>query len=194
MSKFVSVIDFDCTLTERHTWQTYGAGYDVAVAPRSTQQAVETFGGRERLERVSAMLHHLRELGDILILTRSDEADVQLWFELARTAVPHFLEPTRIVGRTVLGTQAEAKARVVETLLGNGAAVGYVDDSPGEIDAVQRRLAQQRSNLRHWLRVYTSPSFAPVASGGTGGLTAEHMDEIVRIFAAHATLAARCGL
>lgn len=194
MSKFVSVVDFDGTLTARHTWHTYAPGYDVAIAPRSTQQAVDTFGGRDRLELVSAMLHGLRELGDIVVLTRSDEDDVRLWFELARTAVPHLLEPTRIVGRTLLGTEAEAKAKVVETLLQNGATVGYVDDSQGEIEAVERRLAQQHPSRRHRLRVYTSPSFAPVAPGGTGGLTPAHMDEVVRAFAAHATLAARCGL
>lgn len=193
MSKFVSVVDFDGTLTWRHTWQTYAPGYDVAIAPRSTQQAVDTFGGRDRLLAVAAMLERLSDLGDIVILTRSDEDDVRLWFELARTAVPRLLEPTRIVGRSLLGTEPEAKAKVVETLLANGATVAYVDDSLGETEALQRRLAQKPA-ARHRLRVYTSPSFTPVAPGGTGGLTPAHMDEVVRAFSAHAMLVARCGL
>lgn len=196
MSRFVSIVDFDGTLTAIHTWQPdeEGTGGEAAVAPRSVEQALQYFGGTERLKAVVRMLSQLAELGDILILTRSDEDDVRRWFALARVDAPRLPDPTRIVGRSLLGVDADAKARVVETILRNGSTVGYVDDSATEVAAVRRYVAKLSPSSQWRFRAYTAPDFAPVAPGGRGGLGVKHMEEIVAAFASHATLAVRYGL
>lgn len=196
MSRFVSVLDFDGTLTAMHTWQAAAEGTagEMPVAPRSVEQALQYFGGTDRLAAVVRMLAQLAQLGDILILTRSEEEDVRRWFALARVDAPRLPEPTRIVGRSVLGVDADAKARVVQMLLTNGSTVGYVDDSATEVAAVRRCVAKLPPSSQWRFRAYTAVDFEPVAPGGRGGLAVKHMEEVVAAFATHATLAVHYGL